>query len=76
MSKHDEELKEMLEFFKTAKFPETPFKLNAYLEVHNINGIIEKTVADIQNYKGSEVVLDSLFKHLRELKAIAQLSTH
>lgn len=70
MSKHEIELQELLSFFKTAKFPNVPFKLNAYLEVHNVDSVINKSVNDIQNYKGSEIVLDSLFKHLRELKAI------
>ena len=70
MSKHYEELIELLEFFKTAKFPKTPFYLNKYMSVVSVDGVINKTVADIKGYKGSEVVLDSLFKHLRELKDI------
>ena len=70
MSKHDEELKELLEFFKTAKFPQTPFQLNKYMFVDNVDGIINKSVNDIRGYRGSEVVLDSLFKHLRELKEL------
>lgn len=70
MSKHDEELKDLLEFFKTAKFPQTPFHLNKYMNVVNVDGIINKTVGDIRGYKGSEMVLDSLFKHLRELKEL------
>lgn len=70
MTSHDQELKELLEFFKTAKFPELPFPLNKYIIVTNVDGVINKSVSDIQNYKGSEVVLDSLFKHLRELKEL------
>ena len=40
------------------------------MSVVSVDGVINKNVADIKGYKGSEVVLDSLFKHLRELKDI------
>ena len=70
MIKHDEELQELLEFFKTAKFPEVPFHLNKYMIITSPEGLINKSVKDIKGYKGSEVVLDSLFKHLRELKEL------
>ena len=70
MSKHDEELKELLEFFKTAKYPEVPFWLNKYMKIYSVDGIINKSVNDIRGYKGSEVVLDSLFRHLREMKEL------
>lgn len=71
MSKHEIELQELLTFFKTAKYPEVPFELNKYLKVSDVDSLIRKCVSDISNYKGSEIVLDSLFKHLRELKEIA-----
>jgi len=70
MTKHEQELQEILAFFKTAKFPQIPFKLNQYIEVHNVDSLINKSVNDIRAYKGTEVVLDSIFKHLRELKEI------
>ncbi|SEI69858.1 hypothetical protein SAMN04487995_1765 [Dyadobacter koreensis] len=70
MSTHDEELKELLEFFKTAKYPTIPFRLNKYIIVHNVDGVIAKSVSDIKGYNGSEKVLDSLFKHLREVKEL------
>jgi len=71
MSKHDEELKGLTEFFKTAKFPPVPFQLNKYIFVSNVEGLIAKSVSDIKGYRGSEVVLDSLFNHLRQLKELA-----
>ena len=68
MAKHDQELQELMAFFKTAKYPKTPFFLNKYLNVHDVESLIRKSVSDIENFKGPEMVMDSLFKHLRELK--------
>lgn len=70
MSNHAEELKDLLAFFETAKFPKTPFSLNKYLIVEKAEGLINKSVSDIKTFKGPEPVLDSLFKHLRELKEL------
>ncbi|WP_409014989.1 DUF6965 family protein [Dyadobacter sp. CY345] len=71
MNDHDLELQELLHYFKTAKFPETPFKLNRYITiVSDPDKFINSKVAEIRRYKGSVVVLDSLFKHLRELKIL------
>jgi hypothetical protein len=68
MTNHDQELTDLLEFFKTAKFPQYPFFINKYIQVWNVDGLINKSVSDITSYKGSEVVKDSLFNHLRALK--------
>ena len=70
MTKHEQELKELIEFFKTAKFPKTPFPLNKYIIVERTESMINKCIIDIKSFKGPELVLDSLFKHLRELKEI------
>lgn len=70
MSNHDIELQDLLQHFKTAKFPQTPFQLNKYMVVYHVDGLINKSVSAIKGYKGSTVALDSLFKHLRELKAL------
>lgn len=70
MINHKQELEELLAFFETAKYPDTPFFLNKYLEVHNVESLIRKSVGDIETFKGPEPVLDSLFRHLRELKEI------
>lgn len=70
MTKHEQELKELLEFFKTVKYPEVPFHLNKYLKVYDVDSLIRKSVSDIETFKGPDLVLDSLFKHLRELKEI------
>lgn len=70
MSNHAEELKELLEFFETAKFPKTPFPLNKHLIVERVEGLINKSVSDIKTHKGSELVLDSLFTNLRDLKQV------
>lgn len=69
MNDLDKELQELLTFFKTAKYPEVPFMLNKYLQIHNVDSLIAKAVSDIDHHKGSDLVRDSLFKHLRELKA-------
>jgi hypothetical protein len=70
MNKYIQELEELLIFFKSANFPEVPFQLNKYMTVVGIEKFIEGEAKAIREYKGSDVVHDSLLKHLRELKEL------
>lgn len=71
IQEHEQELADLAIFFKTATFPQTPFTLNKYITLTGDPRVmIEMKISSIQRYKGNEVVRDSLFKHLRELKAI------
>jgi hypothetical protein len=70
MNKYEIELQELLVFFEDAKFPDLPFKLNGYMTLVGVEKFIEGEANQIRGYKGSDVVHDSLMKHLRELKEI------
>ncbi|MCF2443280.1 hypothetical protein L0657_04870 [Dyadobacter sp. CY345] len=73
MSKTLTELQELLTFFEPAKLPQVPFKLNKYIVVVNdVHKFIESSARKVQKHKGSEIVHDSLLKHLRELKEIVE----
>jgi len=73
MSTTETELQELLTFFKNAKLPQTPFKLNKYMTVVNdVHKFIDSEARAVKDYRGSEIVHDSLLKHLRELKEIVQ----
>ncbi|SEI39214.1 hypothetical protein SAMN04487995_0332 [Dyadobacter koreensis] len=74
MNATETELQELLTFFKTAKLPQVPFKLNKYITVVNdVQRFIDSEARAIRDYRGSEIVHDSLLKHLRELKGIVQV---
>ena len=68
MTKYQQELSDLTDYFKAVQFPKTPFFLNKYLQVHDVQSVIDFSTKEIQRYHGSDKVLDSLFKHLRELK--------
>jgi len=38
--------------------------------LHNPEQFVEQEITDIQKYKGSDALRDSMFKHLRELKEL------
>lgn len=70
---YEEEMVALYTYFKTAKFPEIPFKLNNYITVvGNPSVFIDGEILRIKSYQGSEYVRDSLFRHLRELRAICE----
>lgn len=76
IAEHEQELADLVIYFQTAKFPQLPIKLNKYISiVGNPLVTVEMEALRIQNYKGTDQVRDSLFKHLRELKAICQKQT-
>jgi hypothetical protein len=70
MNKYEIELHELLVFFEGAKFPDLPFRLNGYMTLVGVEKFIEGEANQIRGYKGSNVVHDSLMKHLRELKEV------
>jgi hypothetical protein len=70
MNKYEIELQELLTFFEGARFPDLPFKLNKYMTLVGVDKFIEGEVNQIRGYKGSDVVHDSLLRHLRELKEV------
>jgi hypothetical protein len=74
IKEHEQELADLVLYFETAKFPPAPFQLNKYLFITDDPRrlMIPGAVRNIQEYKGSDHVRDSLFKHLRELKAICE----
>lgn len=70
---YEEELVDLYTYFKTAKFPDIPFKLNKYIiVVGNPLVLIDGEISSIKSYQGSDYVRDSLFRHLRELRAICE----
>jgi len=76
MNKALTELQELLTFFETAKLPQVPFKLNKYITVVNdVHKFIDSEARAVKDYRGSEIVHDSLLKHLRELKGIVQMDS-
>ena len=76
MTPHEQELLNLHDFFKEAKFPDVPFKLNKYIIITSHPSLmIEMQIKAIERYKGSDLVRDSLFKHLRELKALVENNT-
>ena len=73
IQEHEQELADLATFFQTATFPQIPFALNKYISITSDPRIlIEMKISSIQRYKGNDVVRDSLFKHLRELKALCE----
>jgi hypothetical protein len=63
--KHEDELKELSEFFQTAKFPKVPFHLNKYIIiVGDPQVMIEMDMGKIRRFQGSDNVRDSLLRHL------------
>ena len=73
IQEHEQELADLAIFFQTARFPQTPFPLNNYITITGDPRVmIEMKISSIQRYKGNDTVRDSLFKHLRELKAICE----
>ena len=76
MSTTETELQELLTFFKNAKLPQPPFKLNKYMTVVNdVHKFIDSEARAVKDYRGSEIVHDSLLKHLRELKGIVRMDS-
>ena len=70
---YEEEMVDLHTYFKTAKFPEIPFKLNKYITVVGTPSVfIDGEISRIKSYQGSDYVQDSLFRHLRELRAICE----
>jgi len=47
-----------------------PLRLNKYMTLSDPNLFLQMEVMRIEKYQGSDIVRDSLFKHMRELKAI------
>lgn len=73
IAEHEQELADLVIYFQTAKFPEIPFQLNKYLAiVGNPQVFIQGEISRIETYQGTDIVRDSLFKHLRELKIICE----
>ena len=72
IKEHEQELADLAIFFETAEFPAAPFSLNKYIIITNDprKAMIPSDIRRIQDYRGSDLVRDGLFKHLRELKAI------
>jgi len=70
---HEQELADLFTYFETAKFPQAPFRLNKYMTIVSDPKIfIRAEIHSIERYKGSDEVRDSLFQHLRGLKAICE----
>jgi hypothetical protein len=70
-AEHEQELADLYNFFQTATFPEIPFRLNKYMTVSgDPKNFVAMEIMRIERYQGADHVRDSLFKHLRELKAI------
>jgi len=67
---HEQELADLYTFFQTPKFPQMPLRLNKYMTLSDPNLFLQMEVMRIEKYQGSDIVRDSLFKHMRELKAI------
>jgi len=65
---HEQELADLYTFFQTARFPEVPFKLNKYMTLTDPKLFLQMEVMRIEEYQGNDVVRDSLFKHMRELR--------
>ena len=72
MNKFEQKLFDLAGFFKTAQLPAEPCQLNKYMTLHDIKLFITSEVQKIRRYEGSDLVKDSLFKHLRELKAMTE----
>ena len=68
MNKFEQELSDLEGFFKTAQLPAEPCELNKYMKVYDIKLLIMSEAQKIRRYEGSDLVKDSLFRHLRELK--------
>ena len=62
------ELQELTEFYKTANIPDEPIKINRYLTLLKPREFVPREIEKLKAFNGSEVVHDSLFNHLRELK--------
>ena len=76
IKEHEEELADLATYFETATFPAVPFKLNGYMTVVDDPRVfVQMKISSIQRYKGGDTVRDSLFKHLRELKALCEKTT-
>ncbi len=73
ITEHENELADLVVYFKTATFPKFPLKLNKYLSLLGDPQIfINGEVSRIQDYNGADNVRDGLFRHLRELKALCE----
>jgi pyruvate-formate lyase-activating enzyme len=62
------ELEELTEFFKTAKIPDEPIKINRYLTLLKPREFPAREIEKLKEFQGLDVVHESLFNHLRELK--------
>jgi hypothetical protein len=75
IKEHEQELADLVEYFKTTTFPPAPFPLNRPMVITDdpTRLFIPGQVLAIQTYRGSDHVRDSLFQHLRELKGICEI---
>ena len=62
------ELQELTEFYKTANMPEEPIKINKYLTLLKPREFPDREIEKLKEFQGSDIVHESLFNHLRELK--------
>jgi hypothetical protein len=80
IKEHEQELADLAIYLEAATFPATPFQLNKYMSISADprRAFIPGEIRRIENYRGTDDVRDSLFDHLRELKAICEkhLSGH
>jgi hypothetical protein len=76
IQEHEQELADLVIFFQSAKYPQVPFPLNNYMIVHEPTLLIQGEISRIEAFKGTDTVRDSLFKHMRELKAICESTSH
>lgn len=73
MTKHEQEIIELKDFFEKAQFPKTPFKLNKYMSITGDPQVmVDGEIRKIGRYVGSDIVLDSLFVHLRQFKELIE----
>ena len=62
------ELQELIEFYKTANIPDQPIKINQYLTLLKPREFPAREIEKLKEFQGSDIVHESLFNHLRELK--------
>jgi hypothetical protein len=62
------ELQELIEFYKTANIPDQPIKINRYLTLLKPREFPDREIEKLKEFQGSDIVHESLFNHLRELK--------
>ena len=68
----EERLSAYLEYFKTAKFPPVPFRINRYMSVTGVEGFIRSEVNAIRSPRNTDTGREVNFRHLEDLKRFCE----